>query len=56
MNIDPLPTSVSILFEKINDNETITTLIHSGFGESIAWKKAQEWQTKAAQLHLRQKF
>jgi uncharacterized protein YndB with AHSA1/START domain len=54
MNIDPLPTSVSILFEKINDNETMTTLIHSGFGESIAWKEAQEWQTKAWEIALAQ--
>lgn len=47
MNIEPLPTWVTVQFTKISENETVLQLEHFGFGPSNHWQKARDWQQNA---------
>lgn len=52
MNVEPLPTSVTVTFESRCDNGTRVTLQHLGWGSSQRWQEAKAWQEKAWQVAL----
>ena len=49
MNVEPLPTWVTISFETIDSHSTIIHFRHSGWGDSDKWKEAHTWQERAWQ-------
>jgi uncharacterized protein YndB with AHSA1/START domain len=44
MNNEPLPTWVAVTFEANSPNSTIVHFRHSGWGSSMRWQQARQWQ------------
>lgn len=47
MNVEPLPTSVTVTFDSIDHNNTRISLQHRGWSQGQRWLEARKWQENA---------
>lgn len=47
MNREPLPTSVSVVFQSVGTDRTKLRLEHKGWGTGPRWSEARQWQEQA---------